>query len=226
MTEARFSGSIGVKRMRMFESKGNFNVDVRGFPDKSLKMLNDKRRHSPDKFAVAYQQLAETIKVGDTEIGIRKGVNLPDLIVELPALSEKDKRDLEWDVELDIDFIAASFICKASDVHEIRAFNFEEILEASGGIRCVEVTAQHVLAYQKMVVSRCNAVGKPANVATQMLEYTQNNLRLTRAKLVATMNMAVKEANDLLLQPTYRTKSQFDLRTSAVKTANEMHVQL
>ncbi|EGZ30359.1 hypothetical protein PHYSODRAFT_475171, partial [Phytophthora sojae] len=50
------------------------------------------------------------------------GVNLPGLIVELPALSEKDKRDLEWGVELDIDFIAASFICKTSDVHEIRAF--------------------------------------------------------------------------------------------------------
>ncbi|EGZ05656.1 hypothetical protein PHYSODRAFT_341872 [Phytophthora sojae] len=199
-----------------------------------------------DKFAIAYQQLVETIKVGDTEIGIRKGVNLPGLIVELPALSEKAKRDLEWGVELDIDFIAASFICKASGVHEIRAFNFEEILEASGGIMCVEVTTQHVLAYQKMVASRCNAVGKPINVATQMLEYTQNNLRPTRTKvsevgsavldgadcvmpsgeLVATMSMAVKETNELLLQPTYRAKFRFDLRTSTVKTANEMHVQL
>ncbi|EGZ28896.1 hypothetical protein PHYSODRAFT_251518, partial [Phytophthora sojae] len=197
------------------------------------------------------------------EIGIRKGVNLPGLIVELPALSEKAKRDLEWGVELDIDFIAASFICKASGVHEIRAFVNECIKKtkciapniiskaesfegASGGIMCVEVTTQHVLAYQKMVASRCNAVGKPINVATQMLEYTQNNLRPTRTKvsevgsavldgadcvmpsgeLVATMSMAVKETNELLLQPTYRAKFRFDLRTSTVKTANEMHVQL
>ncbi|EGZ30357.1 hypothetical protein PHYSODRAFT_323754 [Phytophthora sojae] len=71
-----------------------------------------------------------------------------------------------------------------------------------------------------MVVSRCNAVVKPANVATQMLEYTQNNLLPTRTmvssgELVTTINMAVKEANELLLQPTYRAKFQSDLLTSA-----------
>ncbi|KAE9201011.1 Pyruvate kinase [Phytophthora fragariae] len=281
-----------------------------------------------DKFYVTYQQLAETVKVGDTvllsdglirltctavgkgeitceventeEIGNRKGVNLPGLIVELPALSEKDKRDLDWGVEHDIDFIAASFIRKASDVHEIRAFvaecikkhwahepkyiapkiiskvenlegvqNFEEILEASDGIMCargdlgVEVPAQKVLTYQKMMVDRCNAVGKPVIVATQMLESMQNNPRPTRAEVsdvgnavldgadcvmlsgesaqgkypiesVATMNTVIKEADELLLHPTYRAKFQFDPPTSdvesavssAVKTANEMNAQL
>ncbi|KAG2786158.1 Pyruvate kinase [Phytophthora cactorum] len=266
-----------------------------------------------DKFYVTYQQLAETVKVGDTvllsdglirltctsvgkgeitchihnteEIGNRKGVNLPGLIVELPALSDKDKRDLDWGVQHDIDFIAASFIRKASDVNEIRSFvdecvkkhwsnqpgyiapkiiskvenlegvqNFEEILEASDGVMCargdlgVEVPAQKVLTYQKMMVDRCNAVGKPVIVATQMLESMQNNPRPTRAEVsdvgnavldgadcvmlsgesaqgkypiesVATMNTVIKEADQLLLKPNYQAKFQFDPPTSDVESA-------
>ncbi|CAI5737407.1 unnamed protein product [Peronospora destructor] len=281
-----------------------------------------------DKFYVTYMQLAETVKVGDTvllsdglirltctavgkgevtceienteEIGNCKGVNLPGLIVDLPALSEKDKCDLDWGVKQDIDFIAASFIRKASDVNEIRSYvdecvrkhwahepnyiapkiiskvenlegvqNFEEILDASDGIMCargdlgVEVPAQKVLTYQKMMVDRCNAVGKPVIVATQMLESMQTNPRPTRAEVsdvgnavldgadcvmlsgetaqgkypiesVSTMNTVIKEADELLLQPTYRAKFQFDPPTSdvesavssAVKTANEMDAQL
>ncbi|CAH0513826.1 unnamed protein product [Peronospora belbahrii] len=257
-----------------------------------------------EKFYITYKQLAETVKVGDTvllcdglirltctgvgkgeitcmienteEIGNNKGVNLPGLIVDLPALSEKDKRDLDWGVKHDIDFIAASFIRKASDVNEIRSYvdecvkkhwahqpnyiapkiiskvenlegveNFEEILDASDGIMW------------------CNAVGKPVIVATQMLESMQYNPRPTRAEVsdvgnavldgadcvmlsgesaqgkypiesVSTMNTVIKEADELLLQPTYRAKFQFDPPTSdvesavssAVKTANEMHAQL
>ncbi|KUF94262.1 hypothetical protein AM588_10009832 [Phytophthora nicotianae] len=261
-----------------------------------------------DKFYVTYQQLAETVKVGDTvlladglirltctsvgkgeitchihnteEIGNRKGVNLPGLIVDLPALSEKDKRDLDWGVQHDIDFIAASFIRKASDVNEIRSFvdecvkkhwgnqpsyiapkiiskvenlegiqNFEEILEASDGVMCargdlgVEVPAQKVLTYQKMMVDRCNAVGKPVIVATQMLESMQNNPRPTRAE-VSDVGNAVLDGADcvmlsgqvpdrvcghyehgdqggdqLLLKPNYQAKFQFDPPTSDVESA-------
>ncbi|KAI9919270.1 hypothetical protein PsorP6_017758 [Peronosclerospora sorghi] len=280
------------------------------------------------KFYVTYPQLAETVKVDDTvlladglvrltcidvgqgeitcrienteEIGNRKGVNLPGLVVDLPALSEKDRRDLDWGVQHDIDFIAASFIRKASDVHEIRSFvdacvakhwhedptyvapkiiakvenlegvlNFDEILDAADGIMCargdlgVEVPAQKVLTYQKMMVDRCNAVGKPIIIATQMLESMQHNPRPTRAEVsdvgnavldgadcvmlsgesaqgkypieaVRTMNTVIKEADELLLQPTYRAKFEFDPPTSdvesavssAVKTANEMNAQL
>ncbi|KAH7491429.1 Pyruvate kinase [Phytophthora ramorum] len=281
-----------------------------------------------DKFFVTYQELPQTVQVGDTvllsdglirltctavgqdevtctienteEIGNRKGVNLPGLIVTLPALSDKDKRDLDWGVQHDIDFIAASFIRKASDVHKIRAFvdecikkhwahqpdyiapkiiskvenlegiqNFDEILEASDGIMCargdlgVEVPAQKVLTYQKMMVDKCNAIGKPVIVATQMLESMQNNPRPTRAEVsdvgnavldgadcvmlsgesaqgkypiesVNTMNTVIKEADELLLQPTYRAKFRFAPPTSdvesavssAVKTADEMKAQL
>uniref|UniRef100_A0AAV1UV78 Pyruvate kinase n=1 Tax=Peronospora matthiolae TaxID=2874970 RepID=A0AAV1UV78_9STRA len=281
-----------------------------------------------DKFYVTYKQLTETVKVNDTvllsdglirltcvavgkgeitctvensdELGNQKGVNLPGLKIDLPALSSKDKRDLDWSVKNDVDFIAASFIRKASDVKEIRTFvdecvkkhwtheptyiapkiiskienlegveNFDEILDASDGIMCargdlgVEVPLQKVLTYQKMMVDRCNAVGKPVIVATQMLESMQTNPRPTRAEVsdvgnavldgadcvmlsgesaqgkypiesVSTMTSVIKEADELLLQPAYRAKFQFDPPTSdvesavssAVKTANEMHAQL
>ncbi|GMF43480.1 unnamed protein product [Phytophthora fragariaefolia] len=266
-----------------------------------------------DKFYVTYPQLAQTVRVGDTvlladglirltctavgqgeitcqidnteEIGDRKGVNLPGLVLELPALSEKDKRDLDWGVEHDVDFIAASFIRKASDVREIRAFvdecvkkhwvhqpdyiapkivskvenlegvqNFDEILEASDGIMCargdlgVEVPLQKVLTYQKMMVDKCNAIGKPIIIATQMLESMQKNPRPTRAEVsdignavldgadcvmlsgesaqgkypiesVATMNTVIKEADELLLLPPYQAKFEFGPPTSDIEPA-------
>ncbi|TYZ57950.1 hypothetical protein PybrP1_002019 [[Pythium] brassicae (nom. inval.)] len=215
-----------------------------------------------DKIFVTYDKLAATVKVGDTvlladglitltavhvaggdvrcvinnteEIGNRKGVNLPGLIVELPALSEKDKADLDFGVKHDVDFIAASFIRKASDVEQIRTFvagcvrqywpadyvapkiiskienlegiqNFESILEASDGIMVargdlgVEVPLQKVLTYQKYMVERCNAVGKPVIVATQMLESMLNNPRPTRAEVSDVGNAVLDGADCVML---------------------------
>jgi pyruvate kinase len=164
-------------------------------------------------------------------------------------------------------YLAPKIISKVENLEGIQ--NFEEILEASDGIMCargdlgVEVPAQKVLTYQKMMVDRCNAVGKPIVVATQMLESMQENPRPTRAEVsdvgnavldgadcvmlsgesaqgkypvesVSTMNTVIKEADQLLLQPAYQAKFQFDAPTSdvesavssAVKTANEMKAQL
>lgn len=217
---------------------------------------------TPEKIYVTYEALTTTVKVGDTillsdglidltavsvegnevrcrinnteEIGNRKGVNLPGLIVDLPALSSKDKKDLEFGVINDVEFVAASFIRKASDVNEIRAFiaecvkkhqptgyiapqiiskienlegiqNFEEILEASDGIMVargdlgVEVPAQKVLTYQKHMVERCNSVGKPVVVATQMLESMVNNPRPTRAEVSDVGNAVLDGADCVML---------------------------
>lgn len=215
-----------------------------------------------EKIYITYDKLAETVKVGDTvllsdglitltavkvegnevrcvinnteEIGNRKGVNLPGLIVELPALSEKDKSDLEFGVQHDVDFIAASFIRKASDVEQIKEFvagcvskywpadyvapkiiskienlegiqNFDSILEVSDGIMVargdlgVEVPLQKVLTYQKHMVERCNAVGKPVIVATQMLESMLNNPRPTRAEVSDVGNAVLDGADCVML---------------------------
>lgn len=140
-----------------------------------------------------------------------KGMNLPNINTQLPAMTDKDKADLEFGVEKGYDFVAASFVRKASDVNEIREFfaehgdndikiiskienqegidNFEEILEASDGIMVargdlgVEIPPQKVPAYQKYILQRCLEEGKFAITATQMLDSMQDNPRPTRAEV-------------------------------------------
>lgn len=140
-----------------------------------------------------------------------KGMNLPGIETNLPALTDKDRADLEFGVENNYDFVAASFIRKASDVEEIRRFfaergdtdikiiskienqegvdNFEEILAASDGIMVargdlgVEVPPEKVPAYQKYMLRRCKEEGKFSITATQMLDSMEAHPRPTRAEV-------------------------------------------
>ncbi|MGL5336865.1 MAG: pyruvate kinase, partial [Enterovibrio sp.] len=129
----------------------------------------------------ATEVICEVLNSGD--LGENKGVNLPNVSVNLPALSEKDKKDLVFGCEQGVDFIAASFIRKASDVKEIREVlkahggeniqviskienqegvdNFDSSLEASDGIMVargdlgVEIPAEEVIFAQKMMIEKC-----------------------------------------------------------------------
>ena len=151
------------------------------------------------------------IVVNGGEITNRKSMNIPDVNLQLPSLTEADKSDIQYCIKAGFDFIAASFIRKKQDVLEIRDWlkqnggegikiiskienreginNFDEILSVSDGIMIargdlgVEIPIYEVPVLQKKFIRKCNAIGKPVIIATQMLESMVNNPRPTRAEV-------------------------------------------
>ena len=142
-------------------------------------------------------------------IGNRKRVAAPGVSVNLPPLSEQDIKDVLFAAENGMDFIAASFIQRAADVLAIRKLleeansdihiiskienaegvkNIDEIIKVSDGIMVargdlgVEIPTEEVPLVQKMIIEKCNRLGKPVITATQMLESMINNPRPTRAE--------------------------------------------
>ena len=140
-----------------------------------------------------------------------KSVNIPNVQIDMPYLSDTDRRDLQFGVEQQVDFIAASFVRSADDMRELRSFlkecggeqiqciakienmqgihNFDEILALSDGIMVargdmgVEVPYQLLPAIQKQLIDRCYHQGKIVVTATQMLESMTHCPRPTRAEI-------------------------------------------
>ena len=160
-------------------------------------------------------------------LGNRKGVNLPNVHVNLPALTEKDIADIKFGVSVGIDYIAASFIRSAKDVLEIRAVleecggsdvhiiskienrdgveNIDEILEVTDGIMVargdlgVEIPFEEVPLVQKMFIKKCISKGKPVITATQMLDSMMNNPRPTRAEVNDVANAILDHTDAIML---------------------------
>ncbi|MDD9310651.1 pyruvate kinase [Cytobacillus firmus] len=156
----------------------------------------------------------------------KKGVNVPGVSVNLPGITEKDAQDIIFGIEQGVDFIAASFVRRASDVLEIRQLleehnasyiniipkienqegvdNIEEILEISDGLMVargdlgVEIPAEEVPLVQKKLIKKCNAQGKPVITATQMLDSMQRNPRPTRAEASDVAN-AIFDGTDAIM---------------------------
>lgn len=205
------------------------------------------------KAPISYKELYKEVKPGDTillsdglvglsvkaikgkdivteilnngPMSTKKRVAVPNVAVGLPPISEQDEKDIIFAVENDMDFVAASFIQRASDVRAIRKLikqhkgnmeiiakienmegvkNVDAIIEAADGIMVargdlgVEIPAEDVPFIQKDIISKCNKAGKLVIVATQMLESMTANPRPTRAEVSDVAN-AVFDGTDAIM---------------------------
>jgi pyruvate kinase len=176
-------------------------------------------------------------------ISDRKGVNVPDVVLPLAALSEKDKRDLEFVCDLGVDWLALSFVQRAEDVEDARILvkgrasimskiekpaaveAYAEILEASDGVMVargdlgVELPVQKLPPIQKRLIRGARQVAKPVIVATQMLESMIESPVPTRAE-VSDVATAIYEGADAIMLSAESAAGQFPVE--AVQTMSNV----
>ena len=164
--------------------------------------------------------------LNDGIIKNHKGVNVPNVSINLPSVTEKDKEDLIFGCKMGVDFVAASFVRKASDVLEIRSLlnshsgeniqiiakiesqegvnNIDSILVVADGIMVargdmgVEIPIEKVPIIQKNIIKKCNAAGKIVITATQMLDSMIRNSLPTRAEACDICN-AIFDGTDAIM---------------------------
>ena len=163
--------------------------------------------------------------VNGGELGSKKGVNVPNVKIKLPGITEKDKSDIIFGVEKGFDFIAASFVRNAACIQEIKQLmwshdadipviakienaegieNIDEIIRVDDGIMVargdmvVEIPAEQVPHIQKEIIKKCNAAYKPVITATQMLDSMIRNPRPTRAEVTDVAN-AIYDGTDVVM---------------------------
>lgn len=162
----------------------------------------------------------------DAGLGSRKSVNVPGVRINLPSLTEKDRNNILYAIEKDIDFIAHSFVRNKQDVLDIREIldahnsdiriiakienqegvdNIDEILEVADGVMVargdlgIEVPQERIPGIQRLLIKKCILAKKPVIVATQMLHTMINNPRPTRAEVTDIANAIYYRTDALML---------------------------
>ncbi len=160
--------------------------------------------------------------LNDGVISNNKGVNIPDVILPIDSLTSKDKADLQKALEMNVDWVALSFVQQAEDIHKLKKIvdgkalvmakiekpsavkNIDDIIQAADGIMIargdlgVEMPTEKVPIVQKNIIKRCRHYGKPVVVATQMLESMISNLVPTRAEASDVAN-AIYDGTDAVM---------------------------
>ncbi|MFP4698593.1 MAG: pyruvate kinase [Eubacteriales bacterium] len=221
-----------------------------------------------NKCSVTYKNMVDDIKIGDTiliddgiielkvknvtesdvlctvvsggNIANRRGVNIPDVKTNLPPITEKDKRDILFGIENNVDFIAASFVRDANAVCEIRKLlkeknaehiqiiakienqeglnNIDEIIKVSDGIMIargdlgVEIPTEKIPVVQKKIIKKCNEACKPVITATQMLDSMIRNPIPTRAEVTDVAN-AIYDGTDAIMLSGETAMGKYPLET-------------
>lgn len=230
------------------------NDAVEIIPGQILEIVADDFVGNAKRISTTYETIAQDVRPGDTiliddgnlELKVkesdgkvvktevifggmlksRKGINLPDTPLSVPSLTPKDREDLIFGIENDVDWIALSFVRQASDITELKDIikskgkniqviskiekpeaidNMDEIIEATDGLMVargdlgVEIDMARVPMIQKELVNKCNKAGKPSIVATQMLESMVSNPRPTRAEANDVANALTDGADVVML---------------------------
>jgi pyruvate kinase len=171
-------------------------------------------------------KVVTSVKTGG-EIASHKGVNLPGVVTSLPAITEKDKLDIQFLLKEEVDFIACSFVRRASHIKEVRSFintaqghpprlvakietieaiqNFQEICEETDGVMIargdlgVELPFQWIPLLQKAMISECNRKNTYIITATQMLQSMVDNPLPTRAEVMDVFQSVLDGTNAVML---------------------------
>lgn len=221
---------------------------------KEFTLYTEEREGDETGCSITYQQLVYDVRKGDTiliddgliglevqrvsadkieciiknggELGERKGVNVPNVKIHLPGVTQKDREDILFGIKQGVDYIAASFVRNSDCIMDIREIlednhgrdigiiakienaegveNIDEILDAADGIMVargdlgVEIPADQVPHIQKKIIHKCNRKCKPVVTATQMLDSMIRNPRPTRAEAGDVAN-AIYDGSDAIM---------------------------
>lgn len=230
------------------------NGEINLVNGKTIRIVKENVLGNEERFSVNHPQALDGLKAGDTLLlenglmkieiiskeedgvtgkviaggilGNKKSLNVPNVKLDIPFISDEDREDLIYACQNDGDFIALSFVDSKSDVLEAREIfkeygredikviskiesmtgfnNLDEILEVSDGIMVargdlgVEVPLEALPFYQKTIIKKCREAGKICIVATEMLESMKKNVRPTRAEVSDIAN-AVLDGTDAVM---------------------------